>query len=92
MAEVTKRDARIAPKPHQLQQQPHREMNEGVAVMGRRRRNEALDTVARQAPVTAERRVHGDLETSLPKPYIPLLWLLRTLIIQMGHGVTSTTT
>ncbi|XP_042518153.1 peroxygenase-like [Macadamia integrifolia] len=30
-----------------------------------------METVARQAPVTAERRVRSDLEYSLPKPYMP---------------------
>ncbi|XP_026420281.1 peroxygenase-like [Papaver somniferum] len=58
MADVTKRDARIAAKTHQVHQQPHHEMNE------------ALETVARQAPVTAKRMVRGDLEESLPKPYM----------------------
>ncbi|KAI3878687.1 hypothetical protein MKX03_005371 [Papaver bracteatum] len=68
MAEVTKRDARVAPKNHQLPQKPHHKMNEGVAVMGRR--SEALETVARQAPVTAKRMVRGDLEETLPKHYM----------------------
>ncbi|MQL94463.1 hypothetical protein Taro_027119 [Colocasia esculenta] len=31
---------------------------------------EAMETVARQAPVTLERRVRGDLEQSLAKPYL----------------------
>ncbi|XP_026420285.1 peroxygenase-like [Papaver somniferum] len=35
------------------------------------RRSEALETVARQAPVTAKRMVCGDLEETLPKPYMP---------------------
>lgn len=32
---------------------------------------EAMATVAEKAPVTAERRVPNDLETKLPKPYLP---------------------
>ncbi|KAL6185174.1 hypothetical protein ACLB2K_041309 [Fragaria x ananassa] len=33
--------------------------------------NEASATSAKYAPVTYERRVRGDLETTLPKPYLP---------------------
>jgi hypothetical protein len=29
---------------------------------------EAMETVAEKAPITAERKVRGDLETKLPKP------------------------
>ncbi|KAL6146842.1 hypothetical protein ACLB2K_057519 [Fragaria x ananassa] len=32
---------------------------------------DAMATVAEYAPVTAERKVHSDLETKLPKPYMP---------------------
>ncbi|XP_062143370.1 peroxygenase 2-like isoform X2 [Alnus glutinosa] len=32
---------------------------------------EAMATVAEKAPITAERKVRGDLETKLPKPYLP---------------------
>ncbi|EXB37489.1 hypothetical protein L484_005702 [Morus notabilis] len=33
--------------------------------------NESLATEARYAPVTSERKVRSDLETTLPKPYLP---------------------
>ncbi|TKY61350.1 peroxygenase 3 [Spatholobus suberectus] len=33
--------------------------------------NEAMATVADKAPVTAERKVPEDLDTMLPKPYLP---------------------
>ncbi|KAA8538974.1 hypothetical protein F0562_025666 [Nyssa sinensis] len=33
--------------------------------------NEALATVAEKAPLTAERKVLADLDTKLPKPYLP---------------------
>ncbi|KAF5742237.1 peroxygenase [Tripterygium wilfordii] len=33
--------------------------------------NEAMATVAQKAPVTAERSVRSDLDTKLPKPYLP---------------------
>ncbi|BFG37239.1 peroxygenase [Prunus yedoensis var. nudiflora] len=33
--------------------------------------NEAMATVAEKAPITAERKVRNDLETKLPKPYMP---------------------
>ncbi|KAM5561735.1 peroxygenase 2-like [Rosa sericea] len=32
---------------------------------------EAMATVAENAPITAERKVRNDLETKLPKPYLP---------------------
>ncbi|XXG89861.1 hypothetical protein AAC387_Pa12g1762 [Persea americana] len=34
-------------------------------------RNEAMETVAPQAPVTLERKVLEDLDEKLPKPYLP---------------------
>ncbi|RWR96533.1 peroxygenase-like protein [Cinnamomum micranthum f. kanehirae] len=34
-------------------------------------RNEAMETVALQAPVTLERMVRDDLDDKLPKPYLP---------------------
>ncbi|MCL7044149.1 hypothetical protein MKW94_028592 [Papaver nudicaule] len=71
MAEVTKREARTAQR-HEKESKKkapqYDQMNEAAAVMGRK---EALETVARQAPVTDERRVRGDLEKYLPKPYMP---------------------
>ncbi|KAI4301957.1 hypothetical protein L6164_035187 [Bauhinia variegata] len=33
--------------------------------------NEALSTLAEKAPITAERKVRPDLDTKLPKPYLP---------------------
>ncbi|ERN10957.1 hypothetical protein AMTRI_Chr01g107790 [Amborella trichopoda] len=33
--------------------------------------SESLETVARQAPVTYERRVRTDLDDKIPKPYVP---------------------
>jgi hypothetical protein len=35
---------------------------------------EAMATVAEKAPITAERKVRGDLETKLPKPCNLLLF------------------
>uniref|UniRef100_A0A7N0T8A4 Caleosin n=1 Tax=Kalanchoe fedtschenkoi TaxID=63787 RepID=A0A7N0T8A4_KALFE len=46
---------------------------------------DAMATVAEKAPITAERRVRGDLETKLPKPYMP-----RALVAADAENVSGT--
>ncbi|KAL9674825.1 hypothetical protein QQ045_003024 [Rhodiola kirilowii] len=46
---------------------------------------DSMATVAEKAPITAERKVRGDLETKLPKPYFP-----RALIAPDSESVNGT--
>ncbi|KAK7397340.1 hypothetical protein VNO78_18509 [Psophocarpus tetragonolobus] len=49
--------------------------------------NDAMATVAEKAPITSERKVPDDLDTILPKPYLP-----RALTAPDTHNVNGTTT